>query len=1413
MCQLEWVVEGQVITGEEEQFTVDMEELDEDGDQFTSVFTTLTMLPQENKHKQLSATCRVKSYGNDFTVDLSSSSSITIEYAPGTPELILEDEALKGEDVQLTCFLEERGNPDADHFVWTKDGVILENTLYFLLLPSIGPADEGNYSCSAVNSIGKGPSDSLHLDIAAPPAFLVELPEKTTVELGGEVSFVCHVECSPLCGLEWLVDGKSVQGKQGVGGDRWDQPEQWDLGDQWDRGERWDRGEDFVVDLDELDADVEIGQFTSVTSTLTWLNPNLEKTEFLVECRGGIGWQDQHTVTSSTLVVIEHLPGRPQILPNGPTMKGGNIDLLCNLEDPGHPEASHFVWKKDGSELEESSANLTLTSLSPAHEGNYSCAAINSLGLGEEDSFQLEVTAPPKFLMRLPEKTTLVSGEELTFQCQVECSPLCGITWVVGEEELTGDSDLYTIKEMAVKQSEDQFSFVESTLALYEAANNLTQFSVSCRVSHDHLVEQTVLEENLFTEIEPVRDSFIESLTLVTVEYLPKSPELDQEEPAIKGDQLTLNCLLEDPGYPEATEFIWRKDGEELAEISANLSFPSVGLEEEGSYSCAGVNYLGTGEFSTVIIDVIAPPKLLSGLDSESMIALGDEAMLECQVECSPLCSISWLVNDEPVEDVGGFLVEEQVVEKDRQRNQFASITSTLAWQQLEKQKEDFNIACRINTEDMMSGLDWAVEFEDITSSSSIAVNYPPEQAQISQEDEASKGGSVELTCGLEDAGHPEAEEFIWKKDGEELAEISSSLNLTQLGLSDEGNYSCAGVNSQGNGESDYLFVEVSAPPRFLKSLPEMTTLVEGEDIEFQCQVECSPLCSISWVVGEEEVEDLEEKRCQVDVEEVEEILEENQFSSVLSTLTCSSTNLKNFSVSCSVRGGKLAEVGSSDDLEEELFADTSANQEALDQTISSHTVVTVEYLPGTPDLQLEGETRKDESVILSCALNDAGHPRASHFVWERDGVELDETSSSLTLPSLGLTDEGTYSCMGVNTLGVGLLDSLQIEVTAGPTILDSPEEETAAVVGYETSLTCQLECSPLCGLQWLVDGQLVDEEEKYTVEEEIVEQEEEINQFTGVKSTLTWHQLERTDEETIITCRSAPASTEEGAEEEENVTAESSTIIRVEYAPLAVDLSEELVEIEEGGEVENLECFSDARPAASLVWTKEGEEIATGTELTFSTPISRDEAGRYKCQAENVHGKAEAELTVDVLYRPSCSVSQELQEEEMILTCSAVANPEDAVFYWSKDDVTFSGQGEGMESRVRLRLTNETTGTYYCHVNNTVGEDTCHLEITEMMMTAGISTMDLYIILIVVLVVVVIFLLVLACYFFHRKHAARQQGEAERRPKAEKKGRSEDPSDLPYENLPFHGLRDPPKKFMDECSCQNTPTLTPRSL
>ena len=53
-----------------------------------------------------------------------------------------------------------------------RDGIILENTsAYFLLLPSVGSAEKGNYSCTAANSIGTGPSDSLHLDITGSCCF------------------------------------------------------------------------------------------------------------------------------------------------------------------------------------------------------------------------------------------------------------------------------------------------------------------------------------------------------------------------------------------------------------------------------------------------------------------------------------------------------------------------------------------------------------------------------------------------------------------------------------------------------------------------------------------------------------------------------------------------------------------------------------------------------------------------------------------------------------------------------------------------------------------------------------------------------------------------------------------------------------------------------------------------------------------------------------------------------------------------------------------------------------------------------------------------------------------------------------------------------------------------------------------
>ena len=59
----------------------------------------------------------------------------------------------------------------------------------------------------------------------------------------------------------------------------------------------------------------------------------------------------------------------------------------------------------------------------------------------------------------------------------------------------------------------------------------------------------------------------------------------------------------------------------------------------------------------------------------------------------------------------------------------------------------------------------------------------------------------------------------IVSRDSEVLEESSSMLNLTSLGVSSQGNYSCAGVNYLGAGESGSLILDITGEKRFSVSV------------------------------------------------------------------------------------------------------------------------------------------------------------------------------------------------------------------------------------------------------------------------------------------------------------------------------------------------------------------------------------------------------------------------------------------------------------------------------------------------------------------------------------------------------------------------------------------------------------------
>ena len=102
----------------------------------------------------------------------------------------------------------------------------------------------------------------------------------------------------------------------------------------------------------------------------------------------------------------------------------------------------------------------------------------------------------------------------------------------------------------------------------------------------------------------------------------PSEVVIEEGSDLVKGNNALLECLLEDLGKPEVTEYQWTKsvliltmaficecwlfrDGEDLEEVSSMLNLTSLGVASQGNYSCAGVNYLGAGQpQSSLFLDI-----------------------------------------------------------------------------------------------------------------------------------------------------------------------------------------------------------------------------------------------------------------------------------------------------------------------------------------------------------------------------------------------------------------------------------------------------------------------------------------------------------------------------------------------------------------------------------------------------------------------------------------------------------------------------------------------------------------------------------------------------------------------------------------------------------------------------------------
>merc|ERR1711892_954381 len=461
-----------------------------------------------------------------------------------------------------------------------------------------------------------------------------------------------------------------------------------------------------------------------------------------------------------------------------------------------------------------------------------------------------------------------------------------------------------------------------------------------------------------------------------------------------------------------------------------------------------------------------------------------------------------------------------------------------------------------------------------------------------------------------------------------------------------------------------------------------------------------------------------------------------------------------------------------------------------------------INYLPGEATLiQNEEFPIKGGLIVMTCLVEDMGEPEASEFLWKQGNEILDERSENLTLSDIGLASQENFSCSAVNEIGAGESDTLQLEVFVPPTFIETLPKETSFLSNEEDlSLMCQVECAPFCSIVWLKNDEIIsDDEDIYSIEESVVPENIETNTFASVLSRLSWNlenfpenKLDHNELNFTISCQVD--------ENDIGLAVSSTSQITVEYAPENVEISASFIELEEGEVMEPILCSADASPEASFVWKFNNEVYSEDSVLEFPEPMKKEQAGDYFCHISNDHGEEVINVTVTVLYKPECTVTYTLMEEEVVLLCTANANPNDLTFWWEKQNYTFDGQTSDnkIKSEVRLKIQDESLGDYLCHVNNSVGVgDACVIELTDIILTKGLSEYELIIIISVAAVVLALPLvtsILVCCYCGSKGKEEKVQSTKDKTPKTD--GRPHSDKSF-YENLPFQGLKSPPKQVI----------------
>nr|XP_046254095.1 basement membrane-specific heparan sulfate proteoglycan core protein isoform X3 [Scatophagus argus] len=898
-----------------------------------------------------------------------------------------------------------------------------------LTLTAVDPADEGDYTCKALNTHGEHTARvSLVVQKSKPssqgtqPQVQVS-PQNIGVHEGDTLRLYCRASGSPTPKLTWLKNGGQIP-PQAIPSHGFHQFKSNSL-DVLQR-----RIEELQARMDRTD----IG---------TLLIPNVKMSDAgTYMCVGSNSIGSNSAPIKVTVFKADHSSSVVTIQPSiADVQEGQSLELNCFA--PGNPPPQ-VTWTRASGRLSSNHQvlgnQLRILSATPEDSGEYVCRVQGNPGNPgphvQQASVSVSVTSSSSRLQSPiiaiePHSAAVRVGETASFRCRVYsgAQPI-RLEWKMASNQplpdnvkVGPDGSVITITNARPLNhgayrcvASNPFGITHTIVSLIVREPPLATvtpagpvrvrvgepINLECQAAGEPrpsvswhrldsnrktmLSSPVPMESNAVMQILVARpedsgtyvctarnnEGTTETRVEVTVEggsQLPTVPRVSVPEPLmvmVEGQTATLRC--EAHGFPSPT-VTWSKLRSPMPWrhkiVNNSLVLPSVGRQDSGEYICSATNNMGTTEV-TIMLDVETPPYATSVPDDVA-VRVGEVIRLQCLAHGTPPLTYTWTKLD------GVLPPRAEVNGGDLQIN-------------LATAEDAGSYKCVANNKVGNSEV-----VAKVSVRSPLAVRVSP-QVEVK-----AQGSAVEFTCSA--AGGTETK-IEWLKEGGALPPNhhvkDGVLRIENLEQSNEGVYICRASSVYGQAQDTARLTIQALPKVMINVRTSVQTVMIGNSVEFECQAVGDPEPTVQWSkVGGSLPAHIMVKGGMLRIEQVTEA-DAGQYR-------CTATN----------------DVGS----------------------VQSQVVLNVQSLPQIAALPETKEVTVGSDAVLPCVAS--GYP-VPEIKWSKLEGELPpkcfQEVNVLTVPRVSHEDSGTYVCTASNKQGkVEAFTRLQVHERVMPYFAQEP--------------------------------------------------------------------------------------------------------------------------------------------------------------------------------------------------------------------------------------------------------------------------------------------------------------------------------------------------------------------------------------